>query len=285
MRLLMTGHLVGERAMQELLAALPGLRAAHRLDLVVTVADNVAISGPRPRDGSGMTVAQRDALLAGGVDLILTGTHVWDSRDGVAVVDHPRVVRCANLVDDALLPGAGRVELTVGGAHLTVLQLADPSVPRLVVNSVAEAWQSALTRPATIVHLLGTPYAAIRFAHLVDGRCAAVIGSLTHIASRDLEILPRGTAFVADIGYVGPVGGVGGFEPGHFLAEYVDSEPFGLEPYRHRSGPVQLSAVLLDIAADGSVAEFGWVLSWDPAAPVVRVSPAWDGRTHPASGA
>ena len=56
MRLLMTGHLVGERAMQELLAALPGLRAAHRLDLVVTVADNVAISGPRPRDGSGMTV-------------------------------------------------------------------------------------------------------------------------------------------------------------------------------------------------------------------------------------
>jgi calcineurin-like phosphoesterase len=278
MRLLITGQLVGEQAMRDLLAALPGLRARHRVDLVISIADNVAITGPSPRNGSGMTVAQRDTLLDGGVDVILTGTHVWDGGHGHAAVDHPRVVRSANLVDDALLPGRGRLTLRAGDDQLTLLQLADSSAPGCVVRSVYEAWQGALTRPVTVVHLLGTPYAALRFAHAVDGRCTAVVGSLTHVASRDLQILPRGSAFVADIGYVGPAGGIGGFEPSHFVAEYLDGDATALPPYRLRSGPTQFSAVLLDATPSGAVREFGWLLSLDPAAPAVPMLPAWDLR-------
>jgi calcineurin-like phosphoesterase len=281
MRLLITGQLVGEQAMRDLVAALPDLRERHQVDLVVSIADNVAITGPSPRDGSGMTVGQRDTLL-GGVDLLLTGTHVWDGGHGRAAVDHPRVVRSANLVDDALLPGHGRVDLRVGDEQLTVLQLADPSAPACVVRPVYEAWQAALTRRVTVVHLLGTPYAALRFAHAVDGRCTAVIGSLTHVASRDLQILPRGTAFVADIGYVGPTGGIGGFEPIHFIAEYLDGDATALPPYRLRSSPTQFSAVLLDVTAAGTVREFGWLLCLDPAAPVVPMRPEWDLRAAPA---
>ncbi|OLT14318.1 hypothetical protein BJF78_02370 [Pseudonocardia sp. CNS-139] len=279
MRLLVTGELVGEQAMLDLVGALGDLRRAHRLDLVVTIADNVAITGPSPSDGSGMTLRQRDVLLAAGIDLILTGTHVWDGGHGRVVVDHPQVVRSANLVDDALRPGRGRVDLTVDGDPLTVLQLADRSARGSVVRSPFEAWQGQLTRPATLVHLIGTPYAALRFAHAVDGRCAAVIGSLTHVASRELQVLPRGTAFVADIGYVGPAGGIGGFEPTHFVAEYLDGDASALGPYRLRPGPTQFSGVLLETGAAGAVVELAWVLSLDPAVPAVPMSPAWDLRT------
>jgi calcineurin-like phosphoesterase len=281
MRLLITGQLVGEQAMRDVCAALPDLRALHRIDLVISIADNIAITGPSPRDGSGMTVSQRNALLDGGVDLILTGTHVWDGGHGHAAVDHPRVVRCANLINDALLPGRGRANLRIGDEHITVLQLADSTAPGCVVRSAYEAWQGARAPAVTVVHLLGTPYSAMRFAHAVDGRCAAVIGSLTHVASRDLQILPHGTAFVADIGYVGPAGGVGGFDPSHFVAEYVEGDATALPPYRLRSGPTQFSAVLLEVTPNGTVAEFGWLLSLDPTVPAVPMCSAWDLRTAP----
>lgn len=87
------------------------------------------------------------------------------------------------------------------------------------------------------------------------------------MATRDLQILPGGTAFVADIGYVGPpggTGGMGGFDPEHFIAAYLGRDSSSLAPYHLTEGPTQLSAVLADIdTATSEVREFRWILSLD----------------------
>jgi 2',3'-cyclic-nucleotide 2'-phosphodiesterase len=261
-RVLVTGDLTGPRAMREFIAALPGIRARHRLDAVVVIGDNTAITGPTPMGGSGMTVADRDALIDAGADLILTGAHVWDAGHGHAAVDHPRVLRCANLADSCL-PGSGVATLAAGSEQLAVVQIGDPHA----IAGTTQPFQCWLAiRPAvpTIVHFVADVFHATVFAHLVDGQCAAVINSMSHVACRDLRFLPNGTAFVADVGYVGPPGGVGGFEPDHFVAAYLGRDVSSLEPYRLTDGPTEMSAVLADVdTARARVREMSWVRSLD----------------------
>jgi calcineurin-like phosphoesterase len=264
MRVLVTGHLTGEQATQDLAAALPAMRVAHQADAILVNADNTAITGPRPMGGSGTTPEHRDLLLRAGADLILTGTHLWDAGNGPSVVDHPQVLRSANYADSTL-PGHGSTVLRRAGEQLTILQLSDPSAPDLPVTHPYRAWEQAATGPATLVHLIASAYHASVFAHAVDGRCAAVVNSLSHIASRDLCLLPGGTAFVPDVGYVGPPGGIGGFDPQHFVADYLGQDHAELPPYRHTAGPTQMSAVLVEInTATGAVGEVSWVLALDP---------------------
>lgn len=274
MRVLVTGDLTGPQALRDLAAALPGIRARHRLDAVMVIGDNTAITGPTPMGGSGMTPADRDALLAAGVDLILTGAHAWDAGHGHAAVGHPRVLRCANLSDSGL-PGQGTATLTAGDERLAVVQLADPGAMPGITPPL-ERWLAIRPDVPVLVHFVAEVFPATVFAHLIDGQCAAVINSMSHVASRDLRFLPGGTAFVPDIGYVGPPGGIGGFEPDHFMAAYLGREVSALEPYRLMTGPTQMSAVLADIdTAAGRTRELSWVLSLDGApGPSCAASPS-----------
>ena len=52
----------------------------------------------------------------------------------------------------------------------------------------------------------------ISFAHYLDGRVSAVIGSHTHVPTSDTMILPKGTAYQTDAGMCGDYSGVIGFE-------------------------------------------------------------------------
>jgi calcineurin-like phosphoesterase len=256
MRYLVTGHLTGRRALDDLCAAMPRLREVHALDAILVIADNPSITGPAPMGGSGMTVADRDALLDAGADLLLTGTHVWDAGHGHEVVREPRVLRSANYRDPAL-PGRGRVDLDIVGDRLAVLQLADGTASGEEVVPLPEAWRAHAAEPPGLVHVVGSTFSAQVFAHAVDGVVPVVIGSLSHIASRDIERLPGGTVLVPDIGYVGPIGGIGGFAPAHFLTPYRDDDA-PLAPYAHESGPTQVSAILVD-ARPGEPAAASWV--------------------------
>jgi metallophosphoesterase (TIGR00282 family) len=44
----------------------------------------------------------------------------------------------------------------------------------------------------------------ITFAHYVDGRVTAVVGTHTHVQTSDAFILPKGTAYLTDLGMTGP---------------------------------------------------------------------------------
>ncbi len=262
MRVLVTGHVVGQRAVDELSAALPGLRRDHALDLVLVNGDNCAITGQSPFTGSGMTATQRERLLASGADLLLTGTHVWDGGHGPETARHGRVLRIHNL-DNHETPGRGVVTIDVAGEQVTVVQLADASAPvRPGVSAPPYgAWQALQPLPGVqLVHLLGSPYAVSVFGHAVAGRCAAVVGSLSHVATRDLRLIAGGTALVEDVGYVGPSGGIGGFDPEHFVATLSGRDAADLPPYRLMAGPTRISAVVVETQG-GSATGIEWLTS------------------------
>ncbi|MGA4844455.1 YmdB family metallophosphoesterase [Streptomyces sp. G45] len=241
------GDVVGERASALLAERLPALRHEHRVDLVIANAEN---SAP---NGLGMGGKQVEELLAAGVDVITGGNHSWDSEESVGLLSLPRVIRPENLA--AGVPGRGTIEVEAAGETVTVVNLADHCAMKSVKATAGkflpayESWCAASKNGVVIVDYHGDHVLEKQiFAHAVDGAAAAVLGSHTHEATGPLHILPRGTAFVAEVGMTGPGDGVQGFAPGNLVSGLrATGDPFSAPLPSVSLGPVVLGAVLLDI--------------------------------------
>jgi metallophosphoesterase (TIGR00282 family) len=79
----------------------------------------------------------------------------------------------------------------------------------------------------------------------LDGRVSAVIGTHTHVATADTRILPKGTAFVTDVGMVGPLNSIIGMEVEPIIERFLTQLPTRFSPVE--KGPTTFNSVLLDI--------------------------------------
>ena len=68
------------------------------------------------------------------------------------------------------------------------------------------------------------------FAWYMDGRVSAVVGTHTHVQTADERILPRGTAYITDLGMTGPYDSVIGSIPDLALERFLKQMPARLEP-------------------------------------------------------
>jgi 2',3'-cyclic-nucleotide 2'-phosphodiesterase len=245
---LMVGDVVGSAATAELVHRLPALRREHGADLVVVNAENSAPSGLGPCEQS------VSALLDAGADVITGGNHSWDSMSAVRALEHPCVLRPLNMAEG--VAGHGTATLDVAGERVTVVNLGDACAMRSA-RGVAHKFLPAFPvwlglRPTGVVlvdyhgeHVLEKQI----FAHAVDGRAAAVVGTHTHEPTEPLRILPGGTALVTDVGMTGPAGGAQGFDAGHFVRSLtVHGNAFHPPLPPVAPGPVVLGAVVLEIS-------------------------------------
>ena len=202
MRLLLIGDIVGKPGRQLVIRAVPGLRLEHQLDLIVANAENAA-------GGSGLTPVIYHELVAGGVDCVTLGDHVYRRREIYAVLDsEPRIVRPANYPQGA--PGRGHVVLLAhNNAPVAVFNLLG-RVFMPPVDCFLQAADRVLAElpPEVKVILLDFHGEATSDKQVIgrylDGRVSAVLGTHTHVPTADEQILPGGTAFQSDVGMTGP---------------------------------------------------------------------------------
>ena len=238
MRVLMVGDVIGKPGRMAVGATVPRLRQELDLDLVVANGENTA-------GGFGITLDTAQELLDGGVDVITSGNHVWDRREIVPYLDGSLpIIRPLNYP-----PGTpGRGHATVGG--VLVINL----VGRLFIGNydcpfrAMDALLEKLTdRPMVVIvdfHAEATSEKVALGWHL-DGRVSAVVGTHTHVATTDTRVLPGGTAYVSDIGMVGPVNSVIGMRTGDVLTRFITQTPRGLTVAK--GGPIRFDSVLIDI--------------------------------------
>jgi metallophosphoesterase (TIGR00282 family) len=242
------GDIVGEEANAYLAERLPELRDRYRADLVIANAENCA------PNGLGMSAKQVELLFASGVDVVTGGNHSWDSPESIGLLDHPRVVRPFNV--GTTVPGRGALHLTVAGEEVTVVNLADACAMRSVaaVTGLFEpayhgGWVKADKRGTVIVDYHGDHVLEKKiFARAVDGEAAAVFGTHTHEPTLPLYILPGGTAFVTDVGMVGPTGGVQGFAYDTFVVGLKTlGNPMALTLPFPLPGPITIGGVVCEL--------------------------------------
>jgi calcineurin-like phosphoesterase len=68
------------------------------------------------------------------------------------------------------------------------------------------------------------------FAWYMDGRVSAVVGTHTHVQTADERVLPRGTAYITDLGMTGPYDSVIGSITDFALERFIRQIPVRLEP-------------------------------------------------------
>jgi hypothetical protein len=238
MRVLAIGDVVGKPGRRAVAGLLPALRRDLGLDAVIANGENAAA-------GRGLTPKTAAELLDAGVDIITSGNHIWDQKEIIPQLDaDERIIRPANYPQD--VPGRGITSC----AGMTVLNL----MGRTFMNEIDDPFRAADRLLADVpdgqvvlvdMHAEATSE-KIAMGWYLDGRVSAVFGTHTHVPTADARVLPKGTAFVCDLGMCGPRDSIIGVEPEAVLRKFLTGMPAKFS-VPEKAQTVQFNAVLFDI--------------------------------------
>jgi 2',3'-cyclic-nucleotide 2'-phosphodiesterase len=244
MRILFIGDIFGRPGRTIVKERLPDLVKNHQIDLVLANGENAAA-------GFGITPPLAEDLFELGIDVITTGNHIWDKRE---IIDYfrrdgneslsRRLLRPANYPSD--MPGWG------------LYQGQKREVPYAVINLQGRVFMASNDDPFRVADQLLKEIRAktvivdihaeatsekMSLGWYLDGRVTAVIGTHTHVPTADERILPKGTAYITDVGMTGPYESVIGIKKEIILDKFLTNMPVRFEP---ATGDVRLCAVIVD---------------------------------------
>jgi metallophosphoesterase (TIGR00282 family) len=237
-KVLMVGDVMGRPGRRAVAALLPGLRQELGVDLTICNGENAAA-------GRGLTLATSRELFDAGVDVITSGNHIWDQKEIIPwLSEDAPILRPYNYP-----PGTpGRGVMTCNGLTIVNLQGRTFMLALDCPFRAADAILKQLpARSAVFVDLHAEATSEkVALGWYLDGRVSAVVGTHTHVGTIDARVLPKGTAFVCDVGMVGGRDSVIGDEVDSVLSRFLYQLPHRLT-VAENSRVLQFNAVLVDI--------------------------------------
>ncbi len=229
---------MGKGGRRAIACLLPEIRRDHDLDIVIANGENAA-------GGKGLTPSTADEMFEAGVEIITSGNHIWRYNeiypylDSEAPVLRPlnypegapgrgflrhNGVAVINLMGRTFMPGA--LDCPFRGADDALANIGDCNVVIVDMHAEATSEKAAM-------------------AWYLDGRVSAVIGSHTHIPTADARVLPKGTAFVTDVGMVGSRDSILGVVKQPVIDAFLNQLPTRFTTDEH--GPVVFNSVLIQV--------------------------------------
>ena len=241
MKILAIGDLIGNSGIQELRKQLGKIRQEEQIHFVIVNGENAA-------EGMGITQQNFHDILALDVDVITMGNHTWGKKDIFKFIDHPKLIRPANYPKGVV--GKGYNIYTCQNKKIGVINLigrVDINVlsenPFIKAKELVEKLQQEVDMIFVDFHAEATAE-KIAMGYFLDGKVTAVYGTHTHVQTADESILPKGTAYITDIGMTGPKHSVIGMDISASLKRFETTLP---ERYKIATGECILNAVVFDI--------------------------------------
>ena len=250
LKLLFLGDIVGRPGREIVAEKLPRLRTERGIDFVIANAENAAA-------GAGITGAIAKSLLESGIDAITLGDHVWDQRGFEnEIIEIDRVCRPANL--PSLCPGWDHLIIEARGFRVAVFTVLGRSFmgmkadcPFQTADRMLDQLRAQADAIIVEIHAEATSEKQALGWHL-DGRVTAVLGTHTHVPTADARVLPKGTAFMCDLGMTGPYASVLGREVKPVVQRFIDGMP---RRFDVATEDVRMSGALIEISASMAKAE------------------------------
>ncbi len=242
MKILFFGDVIGRPGRQAIKKILPSWRKKYQPDLVVANGENLA-------HGRGTTEKSLKEILEAGVDLATNGDHTWtqkETRQLLANKDIP-LIRPANFPPG--LPGQGERLIEIRTKRILVINLIgrvfmhqDYDCPFRKADQILEE----KGEKADIIVIDWHAEASsekVCLGWYLDGRVSAVLGTHTHIPTADARLLTKGTAYISDVGMVGPRDSSLGANKELPIENFLKQTGF---EYQIAEGPVEINAVLVE---------------------------------------
>jgi metallophosphoesterase (TIGR00282 family) len=201
MNILFIGDIDGRPGRSAVKQLLPELIDEHSIDLVIANIENASA-------GNGLTVDNYEDLKKAGIDVFTSGNHIWDRKEAIPLLENTKepIMRPANY--PAGVPGKGFWDIRIKQQKVRILNLMgrvfikeDLDDPFKKADEILNDCKDCLT---ILDFHAETTSEKRAMGYYLDGKVGAVIGTHTHIPTADAQILPKGTAYITDVGFVGP---------------------------------------------------------------------------------
>jgi len=245
-RVLFIGDIVGRPGRDIVSQRIKELRASRQIDWVIANGENAAA-------GAGITGRLANELVAGGVDAVTLGDHVWDQKGFPQEIGQlPFVCRPANL--DISCPGATHLILKKNNFRLGIFTVlgrefmkVKADCPFRCAEKMVETLRDKTDGIVVEIHA-ETTSEKVAMGWLLDGVASIVAGSHTHIPTADARILDRGTAYITDLGMTGPYASVLGREVEPVLQRFMNGMP---QKFHVAKEDVWIRGIQVDLDASG----------------------------------
>ena len=222
MKILFLGDIVGKGACKFVKKNLSKIIKKKKIDFVIANGENAA------DDGNGITKKIAIELLKSGIDVITSGNHIWDKKEiNKYLEDQSRVLRPINFYKNS--PGKGfgifqtKKKLKIGVLNLMgniLMERCDGAF--LSANEFLKKYKLNKDYNFLIVDFHSeTIIEKMAIGHMFDGHATLVVGTHTHVPTKDGRILKNGTAYVSDAGMCGDYNSVMGFNKKVFLEKLL----------------------------------------------------------------
>jgi metallophosphoesterase (TIGR00282 family) len=244
-RVLFVGDIFGKPGRRVATAAIPLLRKREGIDLVIANGENSA-------GGNGLTAKVVRELYAAEIDCVTSGNHHWDKKEVLTLADDEtdRLLRPLNYPPGT--PGRGSaIFKSTSGEKCGVISLVGRLFMKAVDCPFRAAEEEVIKMSEEAVTIIVDFHAEATaekqaFAHYMDGRVSAVLGTHTHVQTADERILPHGTAFISDVGMTGPFDSVIGVRKDQAIARFLTQLPSRFEVAKE---DLKLEGVIVETSA------------------------------------
>jgi len=244
LKVLFLGDVFGKPGRLILENRLQAIIQENNVDIIIANGENAA-------GGIGISPDICDNLFNMGVDVVTSGNHIYKKREIYDYIDdQPRLLKPANYPPGT--PGRGYYILSdgkIGENKIAVINICgrvfieNLDCPFRCMDKILESIKDKTPIIVVDFHAEVTSE-KVAMGWYLDGRVSAVIGTHTHVQTADERILPGGTAYITDVGMVGPRDSVIGVKKENIIERFLKLMP---QKFIVAEGDYLINAVLVDI--------------------------------------
>lgn len=247
-RLLVLGDIFGRPGREVIRQHLPGLVDREAIDLVIANGENAS-------GGKGLMPKDAKSIMACGIAALSGGNHSFKHKESLPFYEEDsRVVRPANYPDPCpgrgwtAVAGPGGEKIGLGNIMGRTFMPFSLDCPFRAAERILKEMREAGCWTAVIDFHAEATAEKKAMGVFLDGQAGAVLGTHTHIQTSDCQILPKGTAYMTDLGMTGPHEGVIGMESKAVLNSFILGRRQNFTP---SAGMVSMQGAIIDFRDDG----------------------------------
>lgn len=240
MKILAVGDIVGSAGINELKIRLKEMREKENIDFVIVNAENSA-------EGFGISEKNFNDIISQDVDVITMGNHTWGKKDIFKFIDNPKIIRPANYPEGVV--GKGYNIYNCKDKKIAVINLLGRAEINILTENPFLTARKIVDKIKNKVDMIFVDFHAeatgekIPLGYYLDGQVTAVYGTHTHVQTADEKILPKGTAYITDIGMTGPKNSVLGMDINVAIKRLTTALP---EKYKIAEGKCIFNGVIFE---------------------------------------